>query len=334
MKKPFYLFAITLGISAFVATNQSYSQTSCKSSLSKGQVIHYIRTDSPDPLMEVPNWPILKGKKKELAYEQFKADVASGKLKGKTYPFDMTISNVESRSNGSIVEFTFMSGTTAYKSYTVCSNDTLFGVRNKNGVPLMGDKNDTVGFMIMGISQYPMNLKVGDVLPAVTDLFYTFPEKVDASYKKTIIEYVLNHTNTWSDANYVYTQPVYDAYCREVTMKLNYTLQFSAPTVTYRHVVAEDEVTVNGKSYKAFKIELSMEAKMQDIISDVNADELLVKWSYDFTNKYIVNKVNKSEHLKHGGYEWFVPELGLITTMQIVNDSNDPLYTTHITGFN
>lgn len=331
MKKTAYLVLFAFSVSAISTITKLHSQN-CKNSLNKGQTVHYIRTDSPDPLMEVPNWPILKGKKKELAYEQFKADVASGKIKGKTYPFDMTISNVENKNNGRIVEFEFKSGTTVYKSYTVCANDTLFGIRNKNGLPLTGDKDDTVGFMILGISQYPMNLKVGDVLPAVTDLFYTFPEKVDASYKKQIIDHVVKHTNTWSDANYVYTQTTTETYYKDVTMKLNYTLQFSAPTITYRHVIAEDEVEVNGKKYKAFKIELSLETKMQDIISDVNADEKLVEWCYEFTNKYIVNKVNKSEHLKHGGYEWFVPELGLITTMQILNDSNDPLYTTHITG--
>jgi hypothetical protein len=330
-KTAFYLTAICLTATCCVS-QRSFSQNLCKIDFSKGQILHYTRTDSPDPIFEIPNYPILKGKKKQDAYDQFKADVASGKIKGKTVTFDMSISNVTKKTNGSITEFEFDAGSAKYYSYAACTKDTLYGIKNKHGVPLPGSNNDTVGFMIMGITQYPLNMKVGDVLPASTDLFYTFPKNYDMSYKKMILDKVISTTNTWEDRDYIYTQTSTQSYFKEVVMNLTYTLQFSAPTVTYRHVIAEDEVIVGGKTYKALKIELSLETKVEDIITNVNADELLVKWAYQFTNKFIVNKVNKSEHLKNGGFEWFVPELGIITTTEIFNNTGDPLYKTHITS--
>lgn len=330
IKKKTFIPAFLLMSPLLFQQNNVTAQNPCKCTYQKGQTLHYTRTDSPDPLLEVPGYVMLKGKKLDAANKKFMEDVAAGKYKAKTYDFKMSVTDVINRSNGSITEVEYVNPQGKYYSYAVCSKDTLYGIKSKTGYPMVGSNKDTIGFYKPGITQYPVNMKVGDVLPATTDLAYTFPKEMDLSYKKKVVDHVISTSNTWQDRDYVYTQTSNTTFFKEVTKTLKYTLQFSAPTVTYRHVIGEGEIVVGGKTYKALKIEMSLETKVGDMITDVNADEMLMKWSLEFTNKFIVNKANKSEHLKNGGIEWFVPELSAVVAVETFTKDGIPLYKSQI----
>jgi hypothetical protein len=303
-----------------------HAQTGCTVPYGKGQKFHYVREDAPNILTAIPDYWKYKGKEKKAVDEQFKLDVASGKVKGKEYAFDMNIGDEQKGNNGYVHTFEYVTPAATYKSYVSCRQDTIYGIRSLTGYPMVGSAKDTVGFFKPGIVTYPKNMKVGDLLPVTTDLAYTFPQKMDLSYKRTVLDRVQTISSSQCSQGYCNVRTSTTSYFKEVTKNLNYNLQFSAPTLTYRHVVGEEEVTVGGKKYKAYKIEMLLETKLKDVISDVEADEKIMKYTLEFLNGYIKNKANKSPELKQHGNEWFVPELGTVVLSEIYDKDGNIQY--------
>jgi hypothetical protein len=60
-----------------------------------------------------------------------------------------------------------------------------------------------------------------------------------------------------------------------------------------------------------------LETKVEDMVTNVNADDMLTQWLMEFTNRQITKNVNKHKDLKHSGYEWYIPELGLIVKTEL-----------------
>jgi hypothetical protein len=323
--KPLFTFLLLLGIAA-----KGYSQTGCGSSYAKGQKFHFTREDAP-AITDIEGVGLLTPKELKVVQKQFDIDVNAGIRKGKQYKFDMVISDVQPGENGNIYEFEYATPSAKYHSYNVCSRDTLYGIRSLTGTPMM-EGADTVGFFKLGIVQYPLKMAVGDVLPVTTDLNYTFPKNFDMSYKRQVLDYVLSTSSSRAYQGYVHTTTSITEFFKEFTMHLSYTIQFSAPTNTYRYVVGQEDILFGGKTYKAFKIALVLETRVDDVISNIEADEKLVKWTLDFTNNYIKKKANKAAGLRNTGFEWFVPELGAVVQSEILDGNGKSMYKSTLDG--
>lgn len=317
--KSAFAFLLLAALSA-----NGYAQTGCGSSYAKGQKFHFVREDAP-AITDIDGIGLLTPKELKAAQKQFDLDVNAGIRKGKQYKFDMVISDIQSGANGNIYEFEYATPSATYHSYNVCSRDTLYGIRSLTGTPMMEGK-DTVGFFKLGIVQYPLKMAVGDVLPVTTDLNYTFPKNFDMSYKRQVLDYVLTSSSSRAYQGYVHTTTSITEFFKEITMHLSYTIQFSAPTNTYRYVVGQEDIQFGGKTYKAFKIALVLETRVNDVISNIEADDKLVKWTLEFTNNYIKKKANKAAGLRNTGYEWFVPELGAIVQSEILDGEGKSMY--------
>ncbi len=285
------------------------SQTACKIALKKGQKLNYTSETAPNVMDHVTDFYYLSKSKQKKAKEAFDIDVAAGKIKGKSYDFYMTVSDVKPIPGGAMYEVEYVMMGTKYYSYNVCKNDTIIGVKSKSGYYMVNEKKDTIGFTIPGITTYPTGMKVGDVLPIATDLAYTFPKNIDLPQKRM----VLDHMTSYETKDYYITTK----YFKEITTHITFTVNFSAPTITYRTVESEEEITFNGKTYKALKIALMLETKVEDMVTNVNADDLLTQWLIEFTNRQITKNVNKHKDLKHSGYEWYIPELGIIVNTEL-----------------
>jgi hypothetical protein len=308
---------------SFAITN-TQAQNLCNLPYKKGTKINFNGENSPHVLDYEPKFYYLKKKEQDKVREQFNAEVATGKIKGKTYDFFLTCTDAKNLPDGNMYEFEYVIPGAKYYTYSVCRNDTLTGIKSKTGSFSVNSSGDTIGYALPGTTTYPLKMKVGDVLPVATDLNFTFPTDMEIRYKRQILDHVTNYET--SDY-YVSIK-----YFKEVTRKVNYTLQFSAPTVTYRYVEGEEQMTINGKSYKAFRIQLVLQTKVEDMITNVTADDILTKWAVQFSNRMISTGINKNADLKLNGHEWFVPELGGVVKTEIFNADGSPQIKTRLTS--
>jgi hypothetical protein len=302
------------------------AQYHCGASFTKGQKFHYSRVDKPDILLTTSGYQQMSKKEKKNADEIFRLGVESGSIKGKNYDFDMTISDIKTGKNGTIYEFEYATPTAKYYSYIACSNDTLYAIRQNKPTASVTSNHDTIGFYSPGIAQYPLTMKVGDLLPVSVDLAYTFPKDVDLTTKRKVMDHVETNTYARESQGYIYTTSSTTAYYKEITQKLTYTLNFNTSTNTYRHVIAEDTIKLGGKSYKAFKIELIFETRVDNSVTNVNADNVFSKWSLNMMEHILNNNINKSPELRMTGYEWFVPEIGVIAKSQMLDKDGSTMY--------
>lgn len=247
----------------------------------------------------------LKDDKKDEMIINYNNDVNSGKIApASTYPMTFSVKKV-SLTNGSD-EYTLTTniGGKDYSSYLICKGDTMYSYRNKGVVELPDGKGGSLGFTIQGPSKFPKNLKVGDKLPSFSDMSFLNP--VTTEIKTKYIQMEGDYMVTYS-------------------LKALETLSFSSNTIhhMFAEVTTEEEITIDGKKYKAYIIESQkwhkgkMDQSVTTAYSDVNeaakkgAEKVMVKAEKAMIKKGITNELGYMvSYLK----EWFVPELGIVKT--------------------
>ncbi len=261
----------------------------------------------------------------------YNADVLSGKIKP-TYPSSMeftikkkTIKDADEYAIG------YKVGTEDFYSYLVCRNDTLYSTRNK-GIVRVGTAENPIGYALQGTLIYPLNMKVGDLLPSCEDVGFLFPTTSDVTlYKKVLAGYETVHSTRYgpgvdsrtgescSSCTWDVSTPreVYKSV--PIAAKQTATVSSFAIQGKNQWVTGEKEVTVGGKKYKAFIIESeswsktnvttsyeSAEAELNS--AQVVADEKLAKQ----TEKFMIRRkyTNKQGYMVQYSTGWFVPQLG------------------------
>jgi hypothetical protein len=177
-----------------------------------------------------------------------------------------------------------------------------------------------------------MNMKVGDVLPSCEDLGFLFPTTTDVTlYKKVLAGYEMVHSTrygpgidsrtgqscgncAWDVSTPVAVYKSVPVAARQTTTVSSYALQGMNS-----RVVAEEEVTVGGKKYKAFIIESESWSK-SNVKTSYESAEAEVNAAQVKTDKKYLAKLEKTMVRKNYTNElgfmvmnstvWFVPQLG------------------------
>jgi hypothetical protein len=273
-----------------------------------------------------------KVEKRDVQIAAYNADVLSGKIQPSyNSSMDFTIKRTELKD---AVEYSigYKVGEEDFYSYLVCKNDTVYSCRNRGPVRV-GTPENIIGYSIQGILTYPLNMKVGDVLPSCEDVGITFPATTDMVVKKQIFSHYAQQASS-SDFGF-YTdsrtgENGFGAYTRtppakaifktiEVNVKQTYSCSSHAIQGVNQRVTAETEVTVGGIKYKAFIIEseswsktqitTSYESAHNDVARELkNQDEIyLANTERQMIRKNFTNKLGYMVQYSTG---WFVPKLG------------------------
>jgi hypothetical protein len=282
------------------------------------------------PMM--PDWAKMKPDAKAKFVEEYNKKVESGEEKpAYEGAFVTTVKEVLVSGQGSgelVVLSTPVNGIETLGNM-FCKGDTLFVLRGDKRVLFsVGPNNDTTGYSILGVQAIPNKLKVGDVLPMYEDYGTTLP--YDKQWT-TVIPQIIGYKDVVSTYNqqdgdqnvWKITETKSEAVWGLVTVKVNMESQFVMQTKNYvnANVVREEDLTIDGKTYKAYVIESQKWVKTgtQAVITSDNK-----QWNktYEKVSKKIAKKSNK-EIAKMGiqneqGYavtfltEWFVPGIGVV----------------------
>jgi hypothetical protein len=305
--------------------------------LEKGQVIKSQMKSwfCMQPMM--PEWVKMKPADKAKFVEQYNKKVESGEEKpsyeGKYETTIEVITTLEDNLGELVISSTPIAGIN-YKSQTICKGDTTYIHRGER-ISFTVANGDTTGYTIMGVQKIPNNLKVGDALPIYEDYSTTLPVSHEWTQKvKQVVGYE-KKTRTYEgqafdtyDYKFKYgtvTETKSVAIWDDVTVNLKMESQFVMQTKYYvnANVVKEENLTINGKDYKALVIESQKWVKGSNEAT-VKADNKAFQKSFDRVSKRIAKKSNK-EIAKMGiqneqGYmityltEWFVPGIGVVKT--------------------
>jgi hypothetical protein len=221
-----------------------------------------------------------------------------------------------------------------YQSKAECANDTMYFYRSVEPVK-MESNGEILGYSIQGVQKIPVNIKVGDILPAYEDVGILFPTTTDRDVRVRVFSH--NDTRTKTDVTtyqsganelttvtkkQTFSYPVYN----DIDATVRQTLNVSSHYIHYMAALVSgtEKITVGGKEYNAFTIDsewwnkLSLKtsydaankevAKAQQALMDQGqaamAKRLSKKWGYTNDQGYAVWYKK----------EWFVPELGVVKT--------------------
>lgn len=297
----------------------------------KGKYILQIKTWS-GPMFTDMKFTKYKDEKKDELVRVFNTGASSGSIKpDKNYPLTYTYTKTAS-AGGDEYKLGTNIGGTDYYSYMVCKNDTLFFARNR-GVMTVPDGNGGIyGYSIQGIQILPMKLKVGDELPAFTDLSIVLPTSTDMIVQKSIIDHYSTSTSNGfgyaQDKNGNWglgptTETKTSAVYRTIDVAVKKTVSFSGHTLHYSHVADEEEVTVNGIKYNAYVIEAEVWTKNKMDVDFESMDKQVEQQQKGFAKK-VQRKMDKlmvrRQFTNDQGYmvmyskQWFVPTIGAVKT--------------------
>lgn len=225
---------------------------------------------------------------------------------------------------------------TDYSSYIVCSGDTLYLSRNVGPVEMPDGKGGIYGHTIQGVQKLPLKLKVGDVLPSYSDISVIYPSTTDITVKKQVFShytsntskefgfYTDSRTNVQGFGSYLKTssQAVYNS----IDVNVRKTVSGSGHAVNYAvaMVTAEEDVTVNGKKYRAYVIDSEKWLKVTLTEDFATADESVAREQKAQSEKIkdgLGKFMTKKGYTNSLGYvvtyirEWYVPEIGVVRTV-------------------
>jgi hypothetical protein len=257
-----------------------------------------------------PSFMKMKEEKKDERVAEFNDKVLSGKQAsagGGTYVYDV-VSSPEVRGEANLVFSTKIDGK-EYRSGVGCKNDTMYFTRIL-GPNFMVDKGDTMGFGTLGMQVIPNNLKVGDKLKSYEDIGVTFP--TTKAYQTTMKKKI---------GSYSTSTEIITLY-KLIPVDVRESTTFTSQSINYAiaEVVAEEEVTIDGQKYKAFKIESQSwtKGKLDKSYESSNAEWQALAEKGDAKVKAKMQKLmirkgftNSLGYLVSYRTEWFVPGIGV-----------------------
>jgi hypothetical protein len=281
-----------------------------------------------------PAYAKMKESKREQKAAEFNAKVNSGEIRSASGSYVYDVKNI-SLSPGleRAVLVTEIAGK-KYESIIACNNDTMYFTRITGLSYLVDTNGDTLGFGILGLQVIPNKIKVGDVLMPYEDIGVMFPKTITYTAKHDVFKGYQTSVTRYRDIGYdpnarpswglgTTTKTTTKALYESVDVKVRETTQFSNVSVNYAKavVVAEEEVTIDGVNYKAYKIESESWLKPQVTKSYESSNE---EWSQarkksneDLKLEMTARGVKKG-YLNEQGYtvsyrtEWFVPGIGVV----------------------
>lgn len=292
------------------------------------------------PMFVDPKFMKMNDDKKDEAVAAFNAGVAAGTVPAASAS-DMVFTLKKSVTDaGDEYAIGYNVAGVDYFSYVVCRNDTLFIARNR-GVVLVGPPDNPIGFTIQGVQRIPLHMKVGDVLPSYEDVSMLFPTKADVKLKKKVFSHMTTNTSHefgWATDSQTgetgfgnYTRTTTKAVYDDIDVDARQTLQFSSHSLQGMNAVVtgEEDVTVDGKTYKAYIIESESWTKGEMKTTYESADAAVAKAADAAAAKMQEKgerKMVKRSLTNELGYVvmyskmWFVPEMG----GAVLTESYDP----------
>jgi len=315
-----------LFITGFVIafTNQ-YAQDCGNNLLAKGKKVKIELSTYPITLVALgPGILSMKQKEKDAKIAEHKANILSGKITPEKTYMDYEISNVNIVNDGVDYELSVVISGVKYSSYFACDKDNYYNYRAKGVQPSVYN-NDTIGFGMLGTQIIPKSIKTGDVLPGYSDIGQSFPA---SEIKDTRIAFSeTDYSSDWYSGKSTWTTTY-----GEVTSKVKYTTTmkyiklYQAGTV-----MAEENITIGGNTFKSYLIGNEVWTKMDNTI-DVKVEEqnyfndpALSKRinksfsrSFEKGGKRTATKINEMNGANDAGYVvsyqeiWFVPGIGAV----------------------
>jgi hypothetical protein len=180
-------------------------------------------------------------------------------------------------------------------------------------------------------------MKVGDSLPIFEDVSMMYPKTTEITVKEAVYAGLKTSTSnevgafidsrTGNVGNGMYTKTTTAAAYNMIDVKVRQTLTTSSHSLHYVNAVVSrtEEITFNGKQYKAFFIESETWTKGQTEGTYESVRESAAraqKKAYDKMQGKMEKKMKKIGFLNDEGYmvayseEWFVPELGMMAKIR------------------
>ena len=323
--KRFLVFTV-LG---FGAWHVSIAQN-CAMAIKDGAKSTILFQSFTNPLAADPKFMKAKDEQKQLQIDAYNAQVMSGTLApASTTSMQFSIAKKDIPT-GVEYKIGYKVGEVTYYSHVACSNDTIYSFRNREPI-MVGTADNPLGYSLQGPTVYPMNMKVGDILPVCEDLGFLFPTSTDMMVKKSVFSH-MNTTSSSENGFYVdsytgqsgvgpYTKTKTSAVFKLIDVQVRQTLSFSSHAYQNMnaHITGEEQVTVGGVAYKAFVIESESWSKMKMDVSYDSEDAAVNKEQEAFALK-VQNKMakqamrkqftNKLGYMVSYSKTWFVPQLG------------------------
>ncbi len=286
---------------------------------------------------EATKYTLMKEKDKKKFINAYNEECMSGKkAANSSSTVEMTVTKFDTTGGGIRITNTMVQGKKTYNFLTACKDDTIYASRNSEILWYVW-QDDTLGFAIQGIKEYPLNMKVGDVLPKYYDYGIGVEKAVDVTLKKEVFSHI--KTTSTIENRYGYnantgesgfgnwkvtrTHAVYN------TIDVNAKKYFSNSKHTIGYAVSKIEdkqpVTVHGKTYEAFiitsetwtqnigkfKFESADKAVALQAETDAEKTQQFVR-----ENQIKMGLANKEGYIVTKFKEWYVPGYGVVRTEQ------------------
>lgn len=301
MKKTICTFFI--GISIY-----SYGQTG-NLLLKTGLKLTYENTQYPNIFTHNKDWFKLNDKKRDEEAIKFNNEIESGSIKPTSNtPVVYSITKEENQNYFG----QFVMGETKFNSKVQVSSDTIKFNLNNGPYPIIS-KGDTLGVSLYGERLFPTKIKVGDILPGYINDTYLVPSESKREIRRQ-----------FATGDYFYNYTGFVTEKRKVKITTN-TIQIYQPF----YVMAEEDFTIGGKTFKAYKLVNSIWFK---IISDIQKEpdpatyfnnksaSQAIKTQFEkfdkkgaIKSKNMIDKMtgaNEQGYIESIEYNWYVPELG------------------------
>jgi hypothetical protein len=307
MKNLHYIFIMMLCIS-ITATAQNCADIQLK----KGQVLTYKREMAPMQKKDITYFK-MKKKEQEAADQQYKDDLAGGKLALTTDQMISTLEDVETTPDVVRYSFSSLIKGVAYKTKNICAGPVMIFAPYKDVTEIITPtrNGEMITTQINGYNKIPRVLHVGDTVGSYQNLGVSTPQHFETSGW-------VSHTekdafgDTWKISEWK-TQTI-DIASSSVTKYVN------------REVMAEEDLTINGKTYKAYKINTEIWTK---ISAKADASSVGLALGFAVMNRVINKKTNKAVGANKEGFlvtainDWFVPALGVMGKTEVFDQGGN-----------
>jgi hypothetical protein len=335
MKKKHFLL-----LAAAAVAGSIHSQTCLK--MKQGQTYRVTGNRYENDEVFQPSYGQMKESKRDKKVAEFNDKVFSGEIKPKGATYAYLVKTLDAQPGAERAVLAGDIGGVTYESIVSCIRDTMYFTR-LIGLQYMKDaKGDTMGFGVLGIQAIPNNLKVGDKLKPYEDVGVTLPDTKEYTAKHDILKGYQTSVSSYRDFGYVpghgfgpnittvrETKAIYDA----VDVKVRETTKFSSKSINYAvaEVMAEEEATVDGTKYKAFRIESQswIKGEIKKTYDSDNSEWKQAREQQDENTKQaMAARGIKKGYLNKQGYtvsyrtEWFVPGMGVVKMLIYDNFGN------------
>lgn len=220
-----------------------------------------------------------------------------------------------SKQNNVVKMETSISNGTKVTMYQTCKNDTMFLTRDDL---IINAENGM--FVVYGQQSIPLQLKVGDKLDPYKDYMISTPIT-----KEGFVLVSTSKSNFFASGNSYFMETIIKTY--NVQSKTDISMNTEYINYVNAKVVSEEQITISGKTFTAYKIEHEQWVKPNlNVKVNYNTDGISgskqAKDQEAKTNKLLekkLTKVSKSMSNKEGYMvtpktDWFVPGIGIVKT--------------------